>query len=264
MPRPLTTKDVVERLHVHPLESYALIANVAKGIALGVGSLVLLQILAKTDSEWMRLLPWSASMAALLLSYVKWTRGALLSNAHANVWDSFLPLLMGVAEFVLFAVLVVGDEKPPSFLWLNWPLCIAAHALIASALVNNRLMLIEVKRDFSSELAGLGREYVDWLRMDRIQAGVSGIFALLMWITGRVWILPAYGTGVWMKVVCAFASFCFFAAWKPISDANSQRNRTDEFVTEKQKSLPLAVGPLPWTETPQAEKQEPTRTRVSA
>lgn len=263
MPRPLTKTDVVERLHVLPLESYALIANVAKGIALGVGSLVLLQILAKINMEWMRLLPWSASMVAVLLSYVKWTRGTILSNAHANVWDSFIPLLMGVAEFVLFAILVVENEPTPSFLWLNWPVCLAAHSLIASALVNNRLRLTEVKRDFSDDLADLGKEYVEWLRMDRIQAGLSGLFALLLWIVGRAWVLPTYGTGVWMKVVCAFASLSFVAAWKPISDANSQRKRTDEFVTEK-RGAPSTAALVPLNETQQAEERESSRTRVSA
>jgi hypothetical protein len=55
MPRPLTKNDIVERLHGLPLESYALIADVAKGITLGVGSIVLLEILAHLRTEWMRL-----------------------------------------------------------------------------------------------------------------------------------------------------------------------------------------------------------------
>ena len=46
MVKQLTKEDAVGRLHEHPLQSYALIANVAKGIALGAGSLTLLQIFA--------------------------------------------------------------------------------------------------------------------------------------------------------------------------------------------------------------------------
>ena len=65
MPRPLLKTDVVERLHVLPLENYALIANVAKGIALGVAALVLLEILAKINVEWMA----TAAMVRLHGSY---------------------------------------------------------------------------------------------------------------------------------------------------------------------------------------------------
>src|SRR5947199_10115571 len=100
MPRLITRKDVVERLHNFPLESYALISNVAKGIALGVGSLVLLQVLFQLRSEWIRFSPWLASMTAVLVSYMKWSRGSLLTNARANVGDMVFPVLMGVLEFL--------------------------------------------------------------------------------------------------------------------------------------------------------------------
>ena len=230
MPRPLTKTDVVERLHVHPLESYALIANVAKGIALGVGSLVLIQILSHLGEEWLRLLPWTASMAGVLISYTKWTRGTILSNARANVWDSCFPLMMGVAEFVLFAILIVGDERVPSSVWLNWPVCVAAHSLIATAVVSNRLTVSD-PTDFAPELRELGTEYRRWLRADRAQAGASGLFALLLWSVGRYWILPSCGVAVWTMVVGGFAALCFIAAWKPILDANAQLKRIDEFVT---------------------------------
>jgi hypothetical protein len=238
MPKPLTKEDVIQRLHVFPLESYALIANVAKGIALGVGSLALLQIFS--DSAWIRLVPWSASLIAVLLSYVKWTRGTVLCNAHANVWDSFFPLLMGIAEFLLFGILAI--ENPTSFLWLNWPICLAAHALIAALLVNNRLRLTNVAKDFDNEVSDLGNEYKGWLKSDRIQAASFGIVAVAVWVLTRVWILPSYGAGVCAYVVGGFALFILVAAWKPISDANSQRNRIDEFVSSRRpKPLPAVA-----------------------
>jgi hypothetical protein len=241
MPKPLTGPDVVERLHVNALESYALTLNVVKGIALGVGSLVLLQILSDFQSDWLRLLPWSASLVGLLISYLKWTRGALLTNARANLWDSFFPLLMGAAEFLLFAVLAVDREAASSDLWLNWPLCWAAWNFAAAALVNNRLRLTNVERDFTAELSGLGNEFKGWLRADRWQAGLLGLFGLVLWILGRAWMIPTYGTETWAYVVGAFASLCFIAAWKPVSDANSQRNRIDDFVTPRVQSHPAGV-----------------------
>jgi hypothetical protein len=241
MPKPLGTDDVLRRLRDHPLESYALISNVAKGIALGVGSLVLLEIVGDIQVEWLRLFPWLASLAAVLISYVKWTRGALLSNARTNVWDSVFPLLIGVVEFLLFGVIaveksqfllfgVVAIEKPASFLWLNWPLCLAVHALTASALVHNRLRL-SLDSDLDTDMSDLGNLYKRWLRNDRLQAGVSGLGIFGIWVANRFWVLPTYGRGTAGAVVAALGFLSFVAAWKPISDANRQRDEIDKFVS---------------------------------
>lgn len=236
MPRPLRTKDVVERLHVLPLESYALISNVAKGLALSVGSVVLLQILANAPREWPRLLPWSASIVAVFLSYVKWTRGAVLSNGTSNLWDSFIPLLMSIAEFSLFAILVVDNAANPT-LWLNWSACVAAHAFLASLLVHNRIKMTNIERDFSEHLRDLGREYVEWLRRDRIQAYLIGVVSLLFWFVGRIWIVVGYGERAWVKWICLFAILLFLGEWKPITDANRERKRSDDFVAKKKSPL---------------------------
>ena len=251
MPKPLGRDDVVRRLHDHPLESYALISNVAKGIALGVGSLVLLEILGDIRSEWLRLFPWLASLASVLISYVKWTRGTLLSNARANVWDSVFPLLVGVAEFLLFGVLavessrfilfgVVALEKPVSFLWLNWPLCLALHALTASALVHNRLRLT-LNSDFDSEMSEMGDSFKKWLRSDRLQAGISGLLIFAIWAANRFWVLPMYGTGTAGGVVAVLGFLSFIGAWKPVSEANQQRDEIDKFVSAEKPKPRAAV-----------------------
>jgi hypothetical protein len=143
-------------------------------------------------------------------------------------------MLMGVVELLLFGILAAGDST--SLVWLNWPIFLAAHALIASVLVDNRLRLTNVSQDFDGEISDLGNKYKSWLRADRVQAGSSGLLALTVWILTRVWILPRFGSGVRTYVVGGFALLSFFGAWKPISDANSERNWIDNFVsTQKPK-----------------------------
>ena len=143
---------------------------------------------------------------------------------------------MGIVEFVLFAIL--ATDKPP-FLWFNWPLCFAAHALTAALLVHNRLKLTDVRRDFDDEK--LGEEYRGWLKTDRIQAGCCGVFAVAFWFLTRVWILPLYGAAVCGYVITGLALCWLVFAGKPIRDANSQRERIDEFVSQERPKPITAV-----------------------
>jgi hypothetical protein len=238
VPIPLTKDDVARRLQSLPMESYALIANVAKGIALGVGSLVLLQIFAHLTTEWMRLFPWCASLLAILISYLKWNRGTLLTNSRSNIWDSIFPLSLGVAEFILFAVLVTqgeslaSDQDSKSFLWFNWTAVLAVHALLASGLVANRLRLTNVGEDFDGELSDIGLKYKSWLVKDMWQAGAAGLVALVVWIFNWAWVFPRYGGIGVARVQTGFAFLCIIGAWKPLLDANLQRNQTDKFVSD--------------------------------
>lgn len=227
MPRPLKKEDVEQRLHNHPLQNYALIANVAKGIALGNGSLVLVQILSQVQTAWMRLLPWTASMALLLVSYMKWNRGILVSNSRTNVQDNLFPFAMGVVEFLLFGVLAVAKDSDP-LLWLNWCGCVSAHFFVGTAIVHNRIRLAHPTEDFSDELSPLRKEYLRWLRTDRWQTICGGVLAAIAGILNTMWIIPDYGTTAGSYFVCSFAVIIAFAAGKPISDANRQREWIDQ------------------------------------
>jgi len=146
---------------------------------------------------------------------------------------------MGIVEFVLFAILAVEKQLP--FLWLNWPACLAAHALAAAGLVHNRIRLTDVRLDFDNDLFPLGGKFKSWLRADRFQAGLTGLIFLLVWILNRAWILPSYGTSKSAYFVSTFALLFLLFSWKPISDADSQRRQIDEFVSRDRPQARPAV-----------------------
>lgn len=234
MPKALTRTDVVLRLHAHPLHSYALISNVAKGIALSAGGLVLLPILSNLGTNWPRLLPWAASMAVVLLSYVKWARGILLSNGRINLGDSLLPLTVSIIELLLFAVLAVDKDAPHA--WLNWPAFLAAHTLVAAALVHNRIRLIDLNRDFTNDgreedVTMLAVEYREWLAADRREASILGTVVLLAWIVERLWIIPHFRIQIAERFVAVMALLLFASAWIPIRAAAREHARIDELVS---------------------------------
>lgn len=244
MPRFLTKTDIIERLHNHPLQNYALIANVAKGIALATGSLVLLQIFSQIETAWMRLIPWAASMALVLTSYMKWNRGILVSNARTNIQDNLFPFMMGVVEFLLFGVLSIEKDSNP-LRWLNWCACASAHFFVGTAIVHNRIRLAHPNEDFGDDISSLRREYLCWLKADRLQTICGGILAAAVSTLNVLWIIPSYGTRAGTYIVCSFALIIAFAAWKPISDANRERERIDELSdprTARKNDIARAAG----------------------
>jgi hypothetical protein len=98
-------------------------------------------------------------------------------------------------------------------------------------LVANRLRLTNVAEDFDRELSDLGHKFKSWLVKDIWQAGGTGLVALGVWIVNGAWIFPRYGDAGVAWVQTGFAFLCILAAWKPLLDANSQRNQTDKYVS---------------------------------
>jgi hypothetical protein len=254
VPRPVSTNDIVERLHVFPMESYALISNVVKGIALGAGGYVFLEICSQFPAEWMRLVLWMASLAAAIISYLKWSRGAVLANARTNALDSILPLMMGISEFVLFAMLGSGKSDT---LWLNWSAFLALHSWFATGIIHNRLQLIDTKQDFEDCLAPLVVEYLGWLRTDGSHTLWLGCAGFVLWFIERAFLLPNH------VLACAYVqtgfAFAFLAfSWKPIVDANWQRDRIDRFATALQTGDQESLAAEPAVQNPQPDRSRPS------
>ena len=231
MPRIITPANIAERLHELPRDSYALIANVGKGIALGVGGWVLLQIFSQ--SEWIRLVPWVASMELLAISYGKWNRGALFVNARTNAWDNIIPMLLGVAELLLFAVLTVDTQSynlgNSKTIWLNWSACVAFHGFLGFAIVQNRLHFLE-PRDFHDSLTKLVEEYKGWTRRDRLQTLLVGCIGFAFWLADRI-VIRCWGIGWATKIQTGFALLFVLGAWKPITDSSRQQSQIDTYVS---------------------------------
>ncbi len=114
MSEALNREVVKQRLLDFPRDNYLYIGNIVRGVALYWGSVVLLEILGRFDEEWPRLVPWVASLMAVLLTYTTWGRGVILTNSRADLWDTAFPLLLGIDEFCLFGVLSsqVGAPAP--------------------------------------------------------------------------------------------------------------------------------------------------------
>ena len=183
MPVPLTSKDVKDRLHNYPRENYVYIGTIMKGVALYFASLVILDVLrANIWQDWLKLLPWLTSLAAILVSYMTTSRGVVLTSARANIFDSVVPLLMGIAEFLLFSVLQTSAQYPN--FWLNWFGFLSVHALLAVLLVQNRIKKT-VPDDFEEDLEPVRREFIGWLRKDL--KGASGVCsaAFVLWLIVR-------------------------------------------------------------------------------
>lgn len=241
MPRPITKNEIADRLRDYTFENYLYINSIIKGIALYFATLALSQIF--TDFKWARLAPWLASMAAILVSYSKWARGALITNSRANIRDTTFPLLMGVAEFFLFSILISDDTKKDAWhqeFWLNWLFVLAAHSLFAAGLVWNRISTVNLELDFAADpqddannrgARAVGMMMDKWIRVDRRGASIFGAAALLAWIVVRFIILPEKGPGVAGTVQAWVAGFFFFGFCKIIYDANAERRIIDSLTS---------------------------------
>src|SRR4051794_23916984 len=117
MPEPVTRDVVAERLMDYSHDSYKYTGSIMQGVALGVATLAILSLSANFPQNWHRWILLGTSVIALLVSYMTWGRGVLLTNSRSNVLDAVFPLGMGICEFLLFGVLT--DDKRPN-LWLSW------------------------------------------------------------------------------------------------------------------------------------------------
>jgi|GEM_PF-3470714 len=247
MPRPVSQADLISRLHDYPKDNYLFIGSVIKGVAVGFAGLVLLQIVSSPLSEWIKLGPWIASVVVILVSYMTWGRGVILTNARANVWDTVFPLSMGIVEIFLFAMLLDNKDHPDvqSQLVIDWLAVVGIHTLLAVGLVLNRLRLTDVDKDFTSNLKSLATQYRHWMWGDVIGASVVALVAVCsclyehwriykqcpssFWVLQGISTLPKSFWKVHSLTALGFAG----VLWGVVLKANKERNAIDKYVTEK-------------------------------
>jgi len=231
MPKALANDEITGRLHDYARNNYLFLGNVTKGVALAIATSILLQILSDLRSEWVRITPWLASLAGILVTYMTWDIGTLLSNSRANILDSLLPLLMGMAEFLLFGILLKYDNNNLALLWFNWFACLGLHALIGAIILHNRISVTDFRRDFEDgALAGI---YQSWLRKSRTGASFMSIACFVVWFLLRYWVLRQFGVRT-----CEITQFCIaipftFVLAKIISDASRLKHETDQHVLKE-------------------------------
>jgi hypothetical protein len=232
MPLPLTSKDVSSRLRDYSKENYQSISAIMKGVALSVGAVVVLQIAASPGSEWVRVVPWLTSFAALLVSYVTWSRGVILVNSRANLFDNTLPFLMGTAEFALFSVLYKSSDTDASTAWLSWLLCLSVHSLFGAMIVDHRLRITSISRDYERKLRPLASRLEDWLRRDRFGALLAAEAAFALWLAERYLLFPGHNQSYCGAVQSLIAVPFLIGLIIVASKADKQRKEIDLFVSQ--------------------------------
>lgn len=179
----LTPEDISSRLKNYHRDGYLYIGSILKGVTYAASTFVLLQIISDLPVNGYKFPLWLASMFLAIVSYATWGRGALLANEYGNIWDSVLPLFLGILEFMLFGIL--SETQVPEDLnssyplsWRFWfPLVIVYH-IVAACITSNRLKNTQLARDFAPELRTLGEKNVIWIKRDFRGAIVCGIVGL--------------------------------------------------------------------------------------
>lgn len=231
MPVQLEREDVIERLQRYPAENYLYIGSIIKGVALTFAMLVAVNILAAPRTFWPLLAPLIASLCAIVVSYMTWGRGVLLTNARSNLNDHIAPLTMGLLESALFGVLLPNQYN--EYLWQYWFLVLGCHSLFAVILVRNRIKNVFVVEDFERSLRPLVHEYLSWLRKD--QAGAFAIFV----VSVGVWLIEA--CSIWKHpptkrtevIHSLLAGIVIIPLIMAIRDADRQRHRIDKLVSQE-------------------------------
>jgi len=184
MSKQLDRKSISERLMSSQRDNYHNINSVMMGVTLAGGTIILLQIIMKMPGSWALIPYWVTSLFALLVSSITWGRGTLLANSRGNLWDTILPLLLGVFEFLLFAVLS-PDNKITDGPYKWWFLAMLGIMICAERITNNRLEITNISEDFSPEVQDLGREMMGWIKEDRfgtrIAIGATTVILIAMY-----------------------------------------------------------------------------------
>jgi hypothetical protein len=193
-----------------------------------------------------------------MVTLTTWGRGVLLTNSRANVWDTFLPTLMGIAEFCLFAVLAPRENRDAQGkdngvdnklgAWNFWYLVLGIHAMLAAFLVRNRIANTDVERDFVPQLKDLAKEYMGWMVDDKkgattgmILFSIIGVLMIAaMVLIARKWKTKKLAYTIYGIPYLLLAILPIIIYWGVINDAERQRQRTDEVISGLRENPPIS------------------------
>lgn len=247
----LTVNQLAHRLHNFPYDRYLYIGSFMRSVAWAAGTIVLLSILGNGKTHVPRLLPWAVTLLATMVTLMTWGRGVLFTNSRASVWDSVLPTAMGVVEFCLFAILEpqVFGSATRAFdlssiagfmsrveLWHFWFFVLAAHTAFAVALVHNRIRNTKIPDDYEPSLQPLAKEYVTWMKRDRLGAGIATVLSIVSGFL-MIWMIHEFKSShkSWIHILCGVVYAVLFIGpginlVKVINDAETQRQEADRQV----------------------------------
>lgn len=254
----LTVQEVAHRLGQFPHDRYLYIGGFMRSVALAAGTFVLLEIVLNYKKYRLRLLPWIAALLATMITLTTWGRGVLLTNSRANLLDAVLPTLMGIVEFCLFAILaprlnknghdtVLGKGVEP---WHLWPFFNATHVGLAVLLVSNRIWNTDPVADYVPELQPLAREYMEWMRGDRIGAGITTLILIIVGLITLSLVRKATHNHArsqrYWRTYVVLSCVPILVYTFVIVMAEKQRQRADEYVFQLPNSSPTSTAsPMP-------------------
>lgn len=222
----LDKETLAGRLRDFAPDSYVYIYGIMKGIAIGVGAVVVLTFPLDLRSASHFAL-WIAAFSAVLVTHTTAARGILLARYRYNLLDTVVPLIIGTLECLLFAVLQWDEIDPDR--WRCWYLLIALHALGAFTLLTNRLALTktgDVDNDLHELIACCRR----WFRVDKWCALAFSLVFVAVWYFE----IPEKSATIvprcWVDV--AFAAIVVLVHTGVAIKADSQRQRIVHFVAE--------------------------------
>jgi hypothetical protein len=179
---PLSVAELQERIALHVYAMYMNYAFLIKGGVYTVAALSLFHILTdqSTSFRFGLLVFWGASFAFSLVTFSKWSRGAAMINARANMFDVLLPIGIAIPEYLMF--IVIDPEFGKTGSSTVWYVIFSSHATLAFMLVLNRLQQTVIVDDYSTDMRPLPQRYVSWLRGDLFGTAIAGILSLLIFI----------------------------------------------------------------------------------
>jgi hypothetical protein len=187
---PLTVSASVGRRFFHDrltdqyAHHYHLIVSIFKGVALGSAAVSFLAIVGSAEAAQAKvtaLALWIASLAAIIATYDGIMITSILSNAPPNTVDLVAPFVMGLAEFMQFAVLTplaadsvrgepIAAAQLQHLTW--WPLVFAVLTLTATVdIANAKSQMRRTVDRAPPELEPLIRWYMGSLRQSELSTG---------------------------------------------------------------------------------------------
>jgi len=165
----------------HYVGLHITIVSVALGIA-GVTAASLIAAEGLTINYHLLLgVLWLASLLATVAVFAGAVAGSFALPAQVpSIWDLFLPLLIAVAEFLLFAVLIpqVTDTRPEGIAVRFWFFCMAVFGLLAVAAII-RARVVFFRASYADDVEADIGWYVNRLRRDIAGASAVAAFGII-------------------------------------------------------------------------------------
>lgn len=172
----MTTGEIEERWRNHARANYDRIWSVMKGATLANSAYVLTQ--PGLTQNWTRWPFWIVSFLALTVTYYGYSVGSILTPLDIRLRDAVLPLMLGVAEFVMFSALIArpaASSGPPR----AWYFAFAVFGALASSVIWS-VRARALSQGFDDDLKTLVDNHRQSLRNSGIGSAVTAISAMVL------------------------------------------------------------------------------------